>query len=461
MHTAAPLPALVLPLILPLALFQSPASAPQDDPDVERLGQLARALGREAVEKEGVPGIAIAVAREGEIVASAHLGWADPERGVVVEASTRFPIGSLTRQFTAATVLRLSESKRLELDDPLTKHLPAFPAEGGVPTLRQLLANRSGLPGWRTLLTAHPEAAHTTLSEEQFVQMLGGAKRAFAPGSGHSNDTLGYALLALVVQKVEGKPFEEALRAGVIEPAGLEETDFCPASRRQVGFAADCKSVDEIYECELAPAIAPGGAARGLCATAADVLRWQAAVHGRMALSDKGLALFLAPSGSAKGPDEHGCAVQTDKLEGQLRHALSGASGGFRVRAAYYPGEKLGVVVLANCATAEVERIEEELARVAHGLAPRSNEFPLTREEEERLPGVYQLATARIRVFLREGHLWIEEPGEEAQHLRSRGRGEFAVGKTEARVVFDLEGERAAWFQLVRGGTRSRAVRVE
>jgi len=430
--------------------------------DRERVAQIVRVVGREAVSQEGVPGIAIAVAREGEIVAQGAFGATGVELEQTLDDHTRFALGSLTRQFTAGAVLQLVAKKKIGLDDPLTKHLPGFPTEQGVPTIRQLLASRSGVPGWERIVAKHPEVAERELDEAGFLALFKDIPFEFAPGSGFSLDTAGYALLSLAVQKVVDRPFSEWIAGEVIETAGLAETTFCPAGDRPIGFASDCKHITDVRELEVPMPGAPRASTQSLCATAADVARWQEALFNGTVLDTASLRLFLAPSGSAKEPDEYGCAIGTSRLETFVRHAHSGGVGGFRVIAAYYPASRIAVVVLTNCATAEVDRIEREIARVAHGLPATDREAPLRPEEEKRLTGAYQLATTRVQILARDGHLWFEEPGQEAIHLRSRGRGDFVVeGQHDTRVVFDLEGEKAAWFTLIRSGTTSRAVRMD
>ncbi|MBL8862567.1 MAG: beta-lactamase family protein [Planctomycetes bacterium] len=445
---------------LPAAWATAPLSTSRaEDLEHERLIQVIRAAGREATAREGVPGVAIVVRKAGKSLANEAFGSTGSGP---VDTETRFEIGSLARQFTAAAVLQLAATGKLGLDDPLVKHLPAFPTAQGSPSIRELLASRSGVPGWPALLAKHPEAASREFDEAGFLALFADVPFAFAPGAGHSLDTLGYPLLALTVEKVAGTAYPEWISTMVIEPAGLESTGLCPPTERPAGYAADCREISGQRDVEVSLPGAPRSATRRFCATAADVARWQEALFGGLLLDEASQKLLLAPSGSGKGPDEHGAAVHTVKLDGLVRHAHSGGTSGFRVVAAWYPSAELSIAVLANCATAEVDRIEEEVARVALGLPPSRGEFPLSPAEVERLPGTYQLATTRLRVFTQDGHLWFEEPGRSAIHLRSRGRGEFALeGERDTRLVFDLEGERAAWFTLIRSGAMSRAIRVD
>ncbi len=446
--------ALALPHVAPAPVAQ--------DLDRERVAQIVRIVGREAVSLEGVPAVSIAVALEGKIIAQAAFGSMGSEPGGSADTETRFAIGSLTRQFTAAAVLQLVAAEKMGLDDPLTKILPTFASPRGIPTIRQLLAGRSGVPGWEQIVAQHPEAAVRELDEKAFLALFADTTPAFAPGADFSLDTVGYALLSLAVQKVVERPFPEWIQREVVQRAGLAETTFCPAADRPIGFASDCKDITDVRELEIPMPAAPGTSTQSLCATAADVARWQEALFGHVVIEEPSLRVMLAPSGSTKAPDEYGCAIGTSQLESIVRHSHSGGVGGFRVVAAYYPVTRISVAVLANCSTAEVERMETEIARAAHGLPSLDREVALTSAEEKRYSGAYQLATTRVRIFAKDGHLWFEVPGEEAVHLRSRGRGDFIIDdKSDMRVVFDLEGEPAAWFTLTRSGTTSRAIRMD
>ena len=140
-------------LALCLACFQDAKAASDETIDARQFGAQIDAIGKRALE-DGVPALSIAVARGGELFVARGFGWSDAASSTPATEKTSFAIGSLTRQFTAVAVLRLADEKKLALDDELAKYMPAFPAGKRKLTLRQLLSNTSGIPGYRALRAA-------------------------------------------------------------------------------------------------------------------------------------------------------------------------------------------------------------------------------------------------------------------------------------------------------------------
>ncbi|MFE5491195.1 serine hydrolase domain-containing protein [Streptomyces virginiae] len=175
------------------------------------------------------PSVVAAVLRAGEVVWE---GSRTSVEGHGPDGDVQYRIGSISKTFTAVLVLRLRDEGLLRLEDPLDKHLPGT-AAGGV-TIAQLLAHTGGLaaetPGewWeRTPGAQRPELADV-LGEEPFK---------LTPGSRHHYSNPGYTLLGSLVEALRGRPWEEVLRAEVLEPLGLDRTSGLPQAPHAGGWA--------------------------------------------------------------------------------------------------------------------------------------------------------------------------------------------------------------------------------
>jgi len=454
---------MIFPASLALASLAAAAAEPLRPGD--ELAERIDALAREVVEKEGVPGLSIAVGRDGELIFAKGWGYADAGQGTPASADTVYSIGSLTRQFTAVSILQLAEAEKLSLDDPLSKWLPDFPSQGHTITLRQLLANTSGLPGYSALAAAHGSKVDRDLERKDLFALFEKVPFEFTPGTGFSFNNSGYLLLSMVVAKASGEEFTDYVRTHLIEPLELERTRFLPTAERPTGFAQGCKALSDERELEVPMAGPSAGSTQSLGSSAKDLFRWQCALNDRLLIGEASTQQMLSPARLADGTTTgHGFATAVGETGFAQVLSHTGGIGGFRVRLAHYVEPRLTVVVLANCDGAPVERLEEAIARAALGLLPdQTVDLPIRAEEIAALVGSYQIATQRVTVFEKESKVWFEYPGQPAFALLRQGRRAFVSSiDPEWGITFQGEGdEPATSFEIVREGLVSVGKRME
>jgi CubicO group peptidase (beta-lactamase class C family) len=228
--------------------------------------RFARLVG-EAQRDGRLPSLTAAVFRAGEVEWSQSIGIADAEAGSEATVDTQYAVASITKTFTATTVMQLRDEGKLDLDDPLERHLPDV-AHGGL-TLGRMLAHASGLqrepPGevWETLV--FPEAEELLASLPEAEQVLPGATAWH-----YSN--LAYALLGQVVGRIVGRPFREHVEERLLRPLGLRRTTwgFDGVHARPYFVEPYSESVQREPELDLGGK----GGESGLCSTVEDLARW-------------------------------------------------------------------------------------------------------------------------------------------------------------------------------------------
>lgn len=451
-------------LIAAASLQSAPAQVTTPSLEVRRWTALVDLLGKQAVDERGVPALSIAVGRGDDVLCARGYGWADARRASPATESTSYAIGSLTRQFTAVAVLQLAEAGKLGLDDEIQAHLPLFPSGARKVTVRQLLTNTSGVPGYAALVAKHPEAADEAMSDARFFALFEDVPFAFEPGTSFSLDSAGYVLLSMVVAKTSRVSFGAYVTHELLEPAGLDATRFCPLQDPPISYARECKQITSTSELEVPLAAAPASATQSLCSTAVDLVTWTRVLFGRSAFGDGITRQMTTPGKLADGSSTgYGLALSIARLGEDEVLAHTGGVGGFRVRVAHYRARGLTIAVLANCDSAPVEELERSIASVLLGIEPMPVlDVPIEAGELRRFAGGYQLATTHVEISVRDGSLWFETTGEVASRLRSQCGGEFALDREPAvRLRFKLDGERADSFELVRNGTISVARRIE
>jgi len=455
-------------LALSLVCLQDPTPPKADDkdvtPDKAQLTAHVEELAKEALEQGNVPGLAIAIARGDEILVAQGFGFSDAAGAVPTTEETTFPIGTLTRQFIAVAILRLADQEKLTLDDELTKHLPKFPTGGRKVTLRQLLANTSGVPKYASLVEKHPDAAEPAADEAAFYDQFKDVSFAFEPGKGFALDSTGYVLLAMVVAKVSGKSYEAYVREELLEPVGLEATDFCALKGGPVSFARGCREISPVRELVLPLAVDAKSTTQSLCSNVKDLVKWNRALVGRMVFSEKASRQFMTPTDLPDGNStNYGFAIGMARLDKYKSYSHSGGIGGFRVRVAYYSAPEVTIIVLSNCASAPVDQIERELARRMLKLEPPPVlDVAIEKADIQRFAGVYQIATTRIEVREQDGKLLYVIPTEEPVRLLAQGGSVFVLeGDKDVKLIFKGEGDRADSFERHQGGFISIAKRFE
>ncbi|MBL8859069.1 MAG: beta-lactamase family protein [Planctomycetes bacterium] len=446
--------------------LQAPAQKPHKDTapvyDRDKLAARIDELARAAVEREGVPGITIAVAEDEQVFFAKGYGYANVEAQQPATADTRYPIGTLTRQFTAVAVLQLMDEEKLALEDRIEKYLPEFPVGERVITLQHMLSNTSGIPGFEQVKQGNASDAPAT--EKEFLAQFAGVPFAFEPGHDFSLDSANYALLSLIVARVAQVPYTQYVREHVLEPVGLGRAVFCPKSGAPIGFARDCLSAWDSFDFELPEEAASKVNTQSLCATAAELVKWQQAMFKRKVFSERASRKIMTPSTLADGNSTNfGYALQMTKFHDYKNYAYTGTGGGFRARLSYYSLPNVTVVVLANCESAPVERIEKDIARFIFAIPlPVTEEAKLTTEDAARCVGLYQIATTQYRIAERDGQLWFTPPVDPAVRLCHQGNLVFTFeSDRDVRLTFNVTDGKVDSFTLWRGGYENRARRME
>lgn len=269
----------------PTPTVEPPAAT---EPDVDGLDAYFDEL-----EASGFDGV-VAV-REGTDITTRAFGGADRENDVPVDAETVFDIGSLTKQFTAAAILRLEMEGLVSVDDTLGDHVAGLPDDQAAITLHQLLTHTSGLP---VGLGADDEP----IGRSDYLALVGDTPLIHEPGGTYEYSNVGYALLGAVIEVVTGAPYETYLHAALFEPAGMADTGYVLPDwdGHTIAVGYDGRSGDRFGRPNEQVWDVDGPywhlrASGGLLSTAADMLRWDVALTDDRVLDATARAKFFAP----------------------------------------------------------------------------------------------------------------------------------------------------------------------
>jgi CubicO group peptidase (beta-lactamase class C family) len=313
------------------------------------------------------PGMSIAVVRGRDTLALKGYGMANLEQGSPVTDRMVFQLGSVTKPFTAAAVLKLVEAGRLRLDTTLGDVAPDYVGPGRSVTIEQLLNHTSGIPTYTRAGSGYWELRQRSLSYDEMLAFFAGEPLEFEPGSGFAYNNSGYYLLGAIIERVTGETYADHLARTQFQPLGLAQTRHCgkPGSglnrvqdyERRMGRPAPAERL----------AIENAGGGGALCGTPRELVHWVRALAGGKILSDSTYRRMSSPTvaGGTRHPYGLGLSIKEAGRYTGIGH--SGGFGGFRAAFAHYPEADLTIVVLANGA-APVWSVGDEIAHHLLGV---------------------------------------------------------------------------------------------
>jgi CubicO group peptidase (beta-lactamase class C family) len=338
----------LLSLALLVAAHFAPAGAQVTDREA-----LVAALDSAALahaQDEMVAGISVAVVRGSDTLLMKGYGQVDLEWDVPtpVDGGASYEIGSMTKQFTSASILQLVEDGKLDLDADITTYLPDYDTQGYTIPVRRLLDHTSGIKGY-TEMPVFGEIAMRKLPRDSLVTLVEAAPLDFEPGTALIYNNSAYFLLGLIIEEVTGKTYEEYVAENLFGPLGMADSYYCSerAIRQHRAHGYDGSPgglVRAAYLDHTWPY-----AAGSLCSSVGDLVRWNQALHGGGLLSEGSYRALITPMPLKDGtPTRYGMGLG---IMGQGKHrsiSHGGGINGFLSDGRYYPEEGLIIVVLQN-----------------------------------------------------------------------------------------------------------------
>ena len=418
---------------------------------------------------KGVPSVSVAVMRDGKTLLERAWGLADVEKNISASASTTYVIGSVTKQFTAALLLRQVERGRLALNDPIGKHLTGLHPEVAAVPIEQLLNHTSGMK--RSVGT--PDRRFEDMTVDTLLGLAAGGTLETKPGTKWAYSNAGYVVLGTLVEKLYGKQYGAVVRDEIAGPLGLTTLRKCaesqPGDSRGYGLEAGGKASTSPglhHSQELGQG--------GLCATAGDLVKWIHALHTGRVLSPASYQAMTTPRGAAIASD-YGFGLDLGAAPwGQKQIAHGGGSlTGHITEVHWYPEQSLATVLMYNVFP-RVAGVSDAVPRVVFGVplpqkkteaaAPAARaetpSQPTTPADRATLTGVYELAPQRtFEVTLENGELYVTPRGGAKQQLV------FRSGNTYMRdadiITFVIENGVVTGFEADANGNKRMLKKVK
>src|SRR5712691_8669200 len=359
-----PAPALAVAALLAL-LCAHPAAA-QSGPPADLDEYVARAM-----KTFGVPGLSVAIVKDGKVVAAKGYGVRKMGDAAAVDENTLFGIGSNTKAFTSAALATLVDEGKLAWDDPVYERLPGFqmydPYVSHEMTIRDLLTHRSGMGLGEGDLLFWP---HTTFTRDDIIYRLRFMKPASSFRSRFAYDNLMYIAAGQIIPAVTGKSWEDTIRERILVPLGMNTTNLSNAAFKPTdNYAFPHSRLDGKLQVIDFITLDNAGPAGSINSSAAEMARWVTLQLYRGKFPNREGRLFseqqsremwsaqtLLPAGERNGPlaplssrfAAYGLGWALRAYHGRMLVGHTGGVAGFVSRVMLVPEENLGVVILTN-----------------------------------------------------------------------------------------------------------------
>ncbi len=295
-----------------------------------------------------VPGLALAVVKDGQVILAKGYGRASLELDVPATPQTVFEIGSITKQFTATAIMMLVEEGKVKLDEKITAYLSGLPEAWANVTVRHLLTHTSGIKSY-TSVTDFITLCRNDHTPEEIIRMVAAEPLEFPPGEKWSYSNTGYYLLGLIVEKASGTSYWEFLDRHIFKPLGMTVTRSSEPRAIIPNRARGYAWIDNGYV-NIDPLSATTAYAAGaIVSTVLDMAKWDAALYTERVLKKSSLDEMWNPATLTTGQKtDYGFGWRVGEIRGHRFVMHGGGTPGFRSHFLRLPDDRLTVIVLTN-----------------------------------------------------------------------------------------------------------------
>ncbi|SNY52664.1 CubicO group peptidase, beta-lactamase class C family [Arsukibacterium tuosuense] len=412
-------------------------------PDAQAVSRYADQLMQQQPIDNNSPGVAVLVARADELLFKKAYGQANIELGVPLSPEHKFRIGSVTKQFAAAALLRLIDEGKASLTDPLSKYLPDYP-EGHAITLLQLLNHTSGVKSY----TGIPGYMHNKIRRElttaELIDEFKDLPVDFAPGADFKYNNSGYVLLGAVIEAISGKSWHDYINDALLQPNKLNNIVY-PAEQTVIAGMASGYSLrpgQDVQKASLLSMTQPH-AAGALIADLNALWQWNRLLHGGKLLKAATYQQMITPVDAAAQSDRnYGFGISRGTLRGMPELQHGGGINGFVSMLVYLPQQDVTVAMLRNSdgPGPDLNYLSRKIAAFASGNPyPEFQPVTLTEAQLHEVSGVYSKGDDSRTLEVRDGKLFSTRAGSRPFELIAQGNNSFGFTDSVTRMVIQRD----------------------
>lgn len=389
--------------------------------------------------------VAVLVAQGDKIIYQTTRGYAENDSKRAADLETIFKIGSVSKQFTAAAILKLVEMNKMALDDPLSKYLPDFP-QGKEVTIHHLLTHTSGIKSYTDELN-FIDRVTAPVNQKTLIEEIKTLGYDFAPGEQWKYNNSAYFILGHLVEEVSGMSFNSFLEKHFFKPAGMTRSGVYDNSKtyknEAIGYSFDSAGISLALDWDMTWA----GGAGNLYSTGGDLHKWNQKLFAGRLLDKKLVKSAHTPvqlNDSSEHPYGYGWSV--GEYRGLKRIGHSGGLHGFLSYLVYYPDLEATVAVLSNCSPPKnvvPANFAEQLTNIFFDEhLTKNKEIDTDYSLYEKYVGKYEYPGGVVMTVTREdNHLYAQLTGQPRYEIFPKAEHQFFWKVVEAEITFHFNEE--------------------
>jgi CubicO group peptidase (beta-lactamase class C family) len=389
------------------------------------------------------PGITALVAIDGKIVYHKAFGMANLELDVKMQPEMIFEIGSITKQFTAISILMLMEQGKLDLDDDITEFIEDYPTHGYHISIHHLLTHTSGIKSYTSMESWAP-VWRKDFEPKELIDFFKNEPMDFAPGTEWRYNNSAYFILGYIIELASGQTYEEFVEDNIFKPLGMRSSLYGSNSeiikKRAYGYQKNEEYVNAEYLSLTQPY-----AAGSLMSTVEDLFIWNRAIRSNKLVKQESIDLAFTNYELNNGEKiNYGYGWGINEINGSPTIEHSGGIFGYVTNSIYLPNEDVFVAIYSNCDCNGPGVVSTKMAAIAIGKPYPAEEDLISVDSENlnKLVGVYDFSDASTRIItVADNQLYSQRPGSNKFKLFPIKKNTFSFENDFATIQFQENGD--------------------
>src|SRR6266404_367970 len=356
----------------------------------------------------------VMMAKDGRVLFKKGYGMANFEWDIPNAPSTKFRLGSITKQFTSMCIMQLEERGLLKIDDPIGKYLTDYPKPvADKVTIHHLLTHSSGIPSYTDDPTFFAKRSILPLTTQEMIDSFKDKPLDFEPGSKFHYDNSGYFLLGAIIEKVSGKKYEAYLQENIFGPLGMKDSGYDHPGpilkNRASGYQQGPNGMINAPYLDMGLPYAAGS----LYSTVEDLYLWDQALYTEKLIKRASLDRIYKPQIEAQGMGHYGYGWGISTVKGHANVAHGGGINGFATFISRFPEDHVVFIYLRNVTSPLPQKMNDDLAGILFGeqIEPPKDKVAVSVNPTvfDKLTGKYEMAPTFAITVTREGdHLFTQ-----------------------------------------------------
>lgn len=399
------------------------------------------------------PGLSILVAKDGKPIYKKAFGKSNMELNTLMNLENVFQIGSITKQFTAISILMLEEQGKLKIDDDILKYIPDYPTHGNLITIHHLLNHTSGIKN-STPVGKQGAISKTDMSSIELIDYFKNEPLDFKPGDNFKYSNAGYILLGRIIEIVSGESYQDFIETNIFKKTGMDSSYYGSMNELIKNRASGYQFDQNIFSNADYMSLTLPYAAGSILSTVDDLLKWQNALNSNLLIKRSSFEKAIKPSLLNNGKIiSYGYGFRIANLEASKVIAHTGSTKGFTSIALFFPKENIYIAALSNCNCKNISDVTKKIATIVINKTQsdtnsilnnpsvlKRKSIRVSPESLKQFSGTYKVKeNVNITIGLDENNnLFLLAPGQSNKiELFAKSEHHFYVKVSNAEITFN------------------------